>query len=104
MISGFEAHYLGVAMVNKMAAIKYCLEVTNRKMDYWLLFRNCQNFAKEIIVCLTGDKKLVQKSPVDAGTATTIFAAIAGVISAVAIGSKALSSSRCENDQNSDEE
>ena len=90
-------------MVNKMAAIQYCLEVTSKKMEYWLLFQNCQNFAKEILICLTGDKKILKKSPVDAGTSVSFLAAIAGVVAAFAIGSKVLSSSQCE-DQISDED
>ena len=102
-ISGFEARYLGVAMVNKMAAIQYCLEVTSKKMEYWLLFQNCQNFAKEILICLTGDKKILKKSPVDAGTSVGILAAIAGVVAVFAVGSKVLSSNQCE-DQISDED
>ena len=60
-------------MVNKMAAIQYCLEVTSKKMEYWLLFQNCQNFAKEILICLTGDKKILKNSPVDAGTSVGIL-------------------------------
>ena len=72
-------------------------------MEYWLLFQNCQKFAKEILICLTGDKKILQKSPVDAGTSVGFLAAIAGVVAAFAIGSKVLSSNQCE-DQNSDED
>ena len=90
-------------MVNKMAAIQYCLEVTSRKMEYWLLFQNCQTFAQEIILCLTGDKKILKKSPVDAGTFAGFFAAVAGVVSVFTIASKVLSSNQCE-DQNSDED
>ena len=91
-------------MVNKMAAIQYCLEVTSRKIEYWLLFQNCQTFAKEIIICLTGDKKILQKSPVDAGTFAGFLAAIAGVVSVFAIGSKVLSSNQSSEDQSSDED
>ena len=72
-------------------------------MEYWLLFQNCQKFAKEIIICLTGDKKILQKSPVDAGTFAGFLAAIAGVVSVFAIGSKVLSSNQCEG-HNSDED
>ena len=86
-----------------MAAIQYCLEVTSKKMEYWLLFQNCQNFAKEILICLTGDKKILKKSPVDAGTSVGILAAIAGVVAVFAIGSKVLSSNQCE-DQISDDD
>ena len=73
-------------------------------MEYWLLFQNCQNFAKEIIICLTGDKKILQKSPVDAGTFAGFLAVIAGVVSVFAIGSTVLSSNQSSEDQNSDED
>ena len=73
-------------------------------MEYWLLFQNCQKFAKEIIICLTGDKKMLQKSPVDAGTFAGFLAAIAGVVSVVAIGSTVLSSNQSSENQSSDED
>ena len=84
---GFEERYLGEAMVNKMAAVQYCLEVTSRNLAYWTLFQNCQSFAKEILVCLTGDKDKLQ-TPLDAKGATTILASI---VSVAVIGSKAIS-------------
>ena len=74
-------------MVNKMAAVQYCLEVTSRNLAYWTLFQNCQSFAKEILVCLTGDKDKLQ-TPLDAKGATTILASI---VSVAVIGSKAIS-------------
>ena len=70
-------------MVNKMAAIQYCMEVTKKKMDYWLLFRNCQIFAKQVLICLTGDRKMLEKTPVDARNATSFLASAAAIVSAI---------------------
>ena len=91
-------------MVNKMAAIQYCLEVTNREMNYWLLFRNCQNFAKEILICLTGDRKMLEKTPTDARNATSLFASAAALVSAVIIGSKAIGAYQRRENQKSNME
>ena len=73
-------------MVNQMAAIQYCLEVTSGKMDYRIIFQNCQKFAKEIIIRLVGDMKLSQKTPFDAeeGVKGVTF------LSAIAMGSVSL--------------
>ena len=75
-------------MVNQKAAIQHCLEVTSRKMDYNIIFQNCQKFAKEIIIHLIGDMKLSQKIPVNAEGATilsTIAAAMGSVAGSVSL-------------------
>ena len=89
-------------MVNKMAAIQYCLEVTSRKMEYWLLFQNCQKFAKEIIICMTGDKKILKKSPIDAESFVAGFATVVTPIAGVLYAINSLGASANQGDDSID--